>query len=344
LPWWLPDSWRSTPLAEFDRLLFFELKADAQGMIGERHGWPEQWDELRQAAAKAATPLDLALTLLDAGTFDSLFGNAAAQQTLLAHTLALAAGPGVHGIQLDVEVYSEIRPATLKNYRAFTTRLAAGLHQLTPPRSLSVFFSMGADVPLYDAITLAQVEHVVLQGYDSHWLEAPTAGPVAPLTGPEAVTWEKAAAQGLALGVPRERLLLSFPLYGYEWPVNRRAAGSTTSGKGVTATFATLPAALLPDVQISVQDRVRQYGAQHDPVSGSSYYQFKRRDGRWIEGWFEDWWTLGRKADYLTKEQLGGIAFFPLGYDNGELVDYFLKRRGARTPVPSTIPQPKPSP
>jgi spore germination protein len=126
-------------------------------------------------------------------------------------------------------------------------------------------------------------------------------------------------------------LLLSFPLYGYEWQVKGRKLRSATIGQGIHTSFAPIPAGLLPDFQFNVQDQVRQYGATHDPVSGSSYYQFKRKNGQFVEGWFEDWWTLGRKSDYLADEQLGGIAFFMLGYDNGQLVDYFLRRRGPKS-------------
>lgn len=31
--WWLPESWRSAPLRELDRLLFFVLKISATGAV-----------------------------------------------------------------------------------------------------------------------------------------------------------------------------------------------------------------------------------------------------------------------------------------------------------------------
>ena len=62
-------------------------------------------------------------------------------------------------------------------------------------------------------------------------------------------------------------------------------------------------------------------------MSGSSYYQFKRKNGEFVEGWFEDERAIRRKSDYLEDEKLGGMAFFPLGYDGGQLVELFLRRR-----------------
>jgi spore germination protein len=330
LSWWLPQSWRSIPLGQLDRLLFFELKVAPSGAIAERHGWPEQWADLRLAVHQNNIPLDLTLTLYEQAAFNTLFSSKEATQRLLLEASSLAGQPGVAGVQLDFEVYSLAQPQAIERYREFVQELSARLRQQVPPRSVSVFLPIGGTSALYDAVTLTQVNHVVLQGYDSHWLESKTAGPVAPLTGSEVVTWEKALAIGLALGVPTERLLLSFPLYGYEWPVKTRKLRSGTLGKGRITSFAPIPIDSPPDVPFNVQNRVQQYGSTHDPLSGSSYYQFRGKEGQFIEGWFEDWWSLGRKIDFLVDRKLGGIAFFSLGYDDNQLVNYFLRRRGLR--------------
>lgn len=331
LGWWLPQSWRSVPLGQLDRLLFFELKIAPNGAIAERHGWPEQWGDLQLAVQQNNTPLDLTLTLFEQATFNTLFASTEATQRLLMEASSLAGQSGVAGLQLDFEIYSLAQPQAIERYREFVRKLSARLRQQVPPRNLSVFFPIGGESVLYDAATLAQVDHVVLQGYDAHWHDSKTAGPVAPLSGNEAVTWEKALAIGLALGVPKERLLLSFPLYGYEWQVKTRKLRSATLGKGSITSFAPIPVNSPPDLPFNVQDRVRQYGASYDPLSGSSYYQFRGKGGQFVEGWFEDWWTLGRKIDFLADRQLGGIAFFLLGYDGNQLVDHFLQRRGRKS-------------
>ena len=329
--WWLPQSWRSMPLGQLDRLLFFELKVAPNGAISERHGWPEEWTDLQLAVQQTNTPLDLTLTLFEEATFNTLFSSNEATQRLLVEALSLADQTGVAGLQLDFEIYTLAQPKAIERYREFVRDLSARLRQQVPPRGLSVFLPIGGMSPLYDAVTLAQVDHVVLQAYDAHWLDSKTAGPIAPLTGSEAVTWEKAYAIGISLGVPKERLLLSFPLYGYEWQVNAPKLRGDAVGKGRITSFAPIPLNSPPDVPFNVQDRVRQYGASHDPVSGSSYYQFIGNEGQFVEGWFEDWWSLGRKIDFLIDRQVGGIAFFLMGYDDNQLVDYFLRRRGGRS-------------
>ena len=214
LGWWLPDAWRTAPLGKIDRLLFFSLKVGANGAITERNGWPQKWGELRTALARHGPPLDLTLTLFDAADFEKLFSSKQAQARLLDEATALAGHEAVAGLQLDVEIYSLVSPQLLESYAAFVRALSQRLRQQNPPRNLSVFYPLGGESALYDARTLRQVDHVVMQGYDAHWRSSKTAGPVAPLRGAERVTWENALKQGLLLGVPRERLLISFPLYG----------------------------------------------------------------------------------------------------------------------------------
>lgn len=327
LGWWLPESWRSVPLEKFDRLQFFELQVAADGSVEPRHGWPDEWPELRQAIRESGTPLDLTLTLLDSPTFEKLFASDASAQYLLEQCMSLVAHEDVAGLQLDFEVYTVVEMTTLARYQKFVRTLAQQLHQQQPVKNLSIFFPLGGKSVLYDAVTLTDVDQVVLQGYDAHWTGSKTAGPVAPLSGKDALTWEKAVAEALKLGVPKSRLILGFPLFGYEWRVLRHAPRSSTLGKGASTTFAPVEHLLLPDIPVNVRDRVKQYGASHDAVSGSSSYRFKLSNGRYVEGWFEDWWALERKTDYLIDQQLGGIAFFLLGYDQGELTDHFFRQR-----------------
>ncbi len=327
--WWLPQSWRSAPLAQIDRLLFFELKVSPQGLINERNGWPEKWGELREALSKSATPLDLVLTVLNEQDFQSVFSSQAATHQLLEQAAGLASDPSVAGLHLDFEVFSAAPIAVQARFRQFVVDLSKTLHAQKPAKKLSVFLPIGGEIQMYDGRSIAVVDHVVAQGYDAHWSSGPKAGPVAPLDGESSVTWKKAVAQALALGVKRDQLILSYPLFGYEWPTQDKDPRSLTRGLGITTTLAPVDARILPAIQINVQDRIKLFGATHDALSGSSYYQFQK-NGRWTTGWYEGQWALGKKMAYLHEQRLGGMAFFLMGYDEGKVMESFLRRRGAQ--------------
>ena len=319
---WVPQGWRETPLNAFERLLFFDAQVAPNGRIENTNGWPMRWSALIAAAQVAGTPLDVTVTLLDAKTFRRIFGNDAAMQLLHDDIVQLAQLDASAGIQLDVEVYEDIDDALWNRYQRWVQTLHTALTQLEPARQLSVFFPVGGKRLLYGADTLAAVERVVMQGYDAHWPEGATAGPVAPIDGPYAMTWKNGLKILDRLGVPREKALFSFPLYGYEWRVSPPRTPSKTVGKGTSTSFAPLAAPARAAFPVSVQERVDSAGASIDAQSGSAHYRLHdKASGHWIEGWFEDWWSLYLKTDFLQRERVGGIAFFALGYDAGLLVN-----------------------
>lgn len=336
--YWLPDGWRSVPIEQLDRVLFFELKINGKGEIVQRHGWPEQWADLRSELKTHHVPLDLTLTLFDAASFDKLFSSNQATAHLLAAAVDLAGHKDVAGLHLDVEMYNRLRPATLSRFRQFVRDLTAQLQQQSPPRALSVFFPVGGASVLYDAATLQRINTVVVQGYDSHSSDSQFAGPVAPLGGNDEVTWIKAVAQVAALGVPKDRMVLTFPLFGYEWCVSTKAARGKAIGPGVPTSFAPLPAASELEITRHVQTSAKQGATRQDRQSGSAYYHYTDRRGHLIEGWFENRSALDVKSDYLQRQKLGGIAFFVLGYDAGELVNFYLQRRDDVTDQPALLP------
>ncbi|MGQ0709786.1 MAG: glycosyl hydrolase family 18 protein [Rhodoferax sp.] len=337
MAWWLPDGWRQVDVGAMERLLFFDARVAADGRIDDTHGWPGQWSALIAAAQVAGTPIDVTVTVLDSKTFRSVFGRDESMQRLLTDILALASGEATHGIQLDVEVYDDIDDILWERYQRWVQALAQSLRMLQPARQISVFFPLGGKRPLYAPATAALLDHVVMQGYDAHWKESPQAGPVAPLDGPYAVTWKSGLRLADRLGIGRGKTLMGFPLYGYEWRVSPACCGaSKVLGKGISTTFASLAPALQDQFPVSVEQRVASAGATLEPRSASSYYRFRDAGGQWREGWFEDWWSLQQKAQFLQREGLRGVAFFLLGYDAGHLVNSFHQLHGAARPAPSS--------
>jgi hypothetical protein len=324
--WWVPQAETLLALPDVDRLKFIEFRLSADGRIADRHGWPEQWTALREGAAKLGIPLDVAVTLLSPADFDALFGSSERVQRLEKEVLSLVQDKLVAGIHLDVEIFTPVSAKAAQRYRAFVVSLSRQLKQQSPVKSLSVFLNHAADVYLYDAASLLGVDHVILQGYDAHWLGADVAGPLSPLLGPDTITWEKMWATAQKLGLPPQRVLMGFPTYGYEWTVKPCGPRGKRIAPGETTVFGRVWLPQAPNLRNSVMGRVLAHGVQYDEVTGSAYYTVGAADGSCVVGWFEDWWTLHRKMDWLIAQKLAGIAFFPLGYDNGTLVNTAARR------------------
>jgi spore germination protein len=329
LAWWMPDSWRSRQFSRLDRVLFFDLSVDEDGAIADDRGWPHRWGDLRQAVTASKIPLELTLSLLDEERFRRLFSSAAATARLQHTALALTRDPAVAGIHLDFEVYGPMPAQAVARFRRFVIELSQALRENSPAKSLTVFLPIGVQNQIYDRPSLRATSQVVAQGYDAHWLGSPSAGPIAPLAGTSAVTWEKAMRQAQALGVRRDRMLMSYPLFGYEWPTEGPDPKALTRGDGIRTTLADVAEEYLPAIRVNVAQRLRNIAPQRDDLSGSMYYQFENGSG-WHTGWFEGLWSLQRKADFAASHGLAGAAFFVLGYDGGSLVDTFLARRAER--------------
>jgi spore germination protein YaaH len=125
------------------------------------------------------------------------------------------------------------------------------------------------------------------------------------------LNWETVLARFDAFGVPRRKLVMGVPLYGYEWPVESGEAGAAVRGEGRTVPYSA-PADVLPAEPRAV-DRIREHGVRRDAESRVPWYAFESPEG-WVQGWFDDPESLRVKYRFAMDEGLGGIAFFPLAY------------------------------
>lgn len=329
-PLWMKDSWKKLDFSLWDRLLWFETPVDAQGRLDLSSSLGREWQALAGAAGAAQVGTDLAVTLLDPERFRRIFSDQSRINNLLQQLGAAARVKGVKGIHLDFEVYAAIDDGMVDGFRHFMAMLHQSLHQLRHRPTLSVFYAAGGERDIFDAGTLAFADYVVVQGYDAHWAESRTAGPVAPLKGAHPMAWQKSLQHVLALDVPRSRILFSIPYFGYEWPVESAEPGARTTGRGQTTTYAPVDERLLPLIRIAVADRIARHPVGRDPESGSPYYVYLGPDGKWVQGWFEDEISLSEKFDFVIREQLCGVAAFPLGYDGGRFNGAIARKFGNR--------------
>lgn len=316
--YWTDDAWAGYPMDALDELLFFELEVGGDGAVLDSHGWPGRWREMMDAALDAGVQVVPTVSMHDPVAFEALFADAESTETLVATLMGLlAASPELSGLHLDVEVFQRVSPDARDGYTAFVARLARRMRALHPTLSLSVFV-LAFDVDdVYNERALGQIaDFVVVQGYDYHSMGSANAGPVGPVTGWDGLNWEAVLRRFDDFGVPRDKMVMSVPLYGYEWPVESEEPGARAVGTGIIVPYAA-PADVLPDLPRAV-DRVQAHGARRDPVSGSPFYVFRSDDG-WVQGWYEDAESLRRKYRFVRENGLGGIALFPLAYGTTEL-------------------------
>lgn len=326
--WWLPEGWKTVPLEHLQRVVFFQIEIEADGRLDKRHGWPQDWSDLIAQTRAKGVPLDLGLSLLDLDTFNQLFGNEAAAQHLLTQATALLDHPAVSGLHIDVEVHVNdgATPAAIKRFRYWLAELSQRMKQGPRERMLSVFLPAGDYALIYDTASLALVDRVVLQGYDVHYKGGPNAGPLSPLRGNYYTNWEKLVAMSDELKVPRHKVIMSFPLYGYEWEVPDCTRFGAHRGESRYTALRPVDPDKLPDFKVDVQTRVAAHGSRMDLESGSMSYQLTNPQGGCTVGWYEGEDSLVLKSAWARLQGLQGLAFFALGYDHGLTVRRLMPR------------------
>lgn len=316
--YWTGDAWTGYPMDALDELLFFELEIGADGRITDAHGWPDRWRPMVEAALDAGVQVVPTVSMHDAEAFETVFADASRVSVAVDEILGLLErSPGLSGIQLDVEVFRSVGQDARDGYTAFVAGLAERMRADHPRLSLSVFVLAFDDDDVYNERALGRIaDFVVVQGYDYHSMGSANAGPVGPVRGWGRLSWENVLARFDAFGVPRRKIVMSVPLYGYEWPVASEEPGAETLRTGVTVPY-TAAEDVLAD-RPRARDQGERHGVRRDPVSGSPYYVYRNGDG-WVQGWFEDAESLRLKYDFVREEGLGGLALFPLAYGDQEI-------------------------
>jgi spore germination protein YaaH len=305
--------WKAMPLARLDRLALFDVTLGQEGGAVDR--------EWATRAPRTDLPLDVTLTLFEPAHFDALFADPVRRERLLAETLRLLGQGFLSGVHLDIEGYAQARPAALAGFRQWLEHLDVQRRKLG--KGLSAFFPASDSFNPYDREAAQRVDYWVAQVYDAHWAESKVTGALVTRSAENPAAVPRALARLAALGVPQRAILLSVPLYGWEWPSDSEHPGAPTRGRARLLTFAETPQDLMPNDRLAASVRARQHGLRRDDEE-TPYYAY--RDGAaWKQGWFEDLRSLSRKLAPERAQGYAGLAFFPLGYDGGEIVEAMLR-------------------
>ena len=318
--WWMRDLWQSYDLELLDKIMFFELRAAADGSISEKNGWPGDAASLSAAARKGGVGLVPTVAILDPAVFRGIFGSTANTNRLIENVMDVVKNADADGVHLNVEIFEPVAPALQNGLTNFVRRLRSRLRDYRSETELTIFTPGFDYANAYDEAALAEeVDYLIVQGYDMHWVNGPTSGPLAPVKGWEGANWEAIVDRYEAEGVPASKIVITVPFYGYEWPTVSEAPGAATRGDAQTITYAPVDSSYLPLIQISAVDRIRMHGMQRDPATSTPYYVYRGAEG-WYQGWYEDEESLLVKYTFVERRGLAGIAIFLLGYDGGKLM------------------------
>ncbi|MEK7476984.1 MAG: glycosyl hydrolase family 18 protein [Candidatus Coatesbacteria bacterium] len=205
--------------------------------------------------------------------------------------VTLVTAHGYDGIEIDYEL---MKGGDRAAFTAFMTELSAALHARGKllagafhPKVAEPGDDWGPSAQDWEALGKL-VDSFRIMTYDHHY----SGGPAGPLA---ALPWFKEVLAFAVARVPKEKILMGIPTYGYDW------TGSRT-GKATDVVPRTAP------------ELAKKKGAriQRDPDSGEPHFSYlENTDEHFV--WYEDAACLPAKLAAVRAAGVAGIAVWRLG-------------------------------
>lgn len=334
LPYWNINDVVLQP--ETTHLAYFSLTVTADGRIQTREetyaepGYnrlqSETFLDQAELVKQRGGQVELVLTQFNNDDIVTLLSSPTAHQRLLSEIDALILAYPITGINIDVEYSGEVTSTLRQNLVKMVATINDHLEKRYDHINVSIdMYASAADSNSFWDVGALQnyVDYIVVMAYDFHRRSSPQAGPVAPLFGGKKL-WDSDInqhLQTLVKKVPRHKLLLGVPFYGYEWQTtSRNSQAHTFPDTGSTASFKRVQELLARKDELKVQE--------HWNEEALSPYLSYEEDGEIFVIYYENSRSLSYKLDYVNQLDLGGIAIWALGYegDSRELWDVINRK------------------
>ena len=258
-------------------------------------------DEMLLSAARrlGAAPLMHLSSLTESDTFSSqraveVLTDQARQQALIDQVLETIDTKGYQGLDVDFEY---IPAQQREDYAAFIQ----SLHRRLAPRGLPVVVALAPKTNarqrglLYEAhdyqLLGAAADFVLLMAYEWGYTYGPPMA-VAPLPNVRQVLDYAVTA------IPREKIYLGIPYYGYDWPLPFRSG--ETRARSISNQTA---------VDLAIREKAE---IQYDQHAQAPWFYYTAEDGTVHEVWFEDARSLAAKLDLIREYGLHGAGYWSL--------------------------------
>lgn len=257
----------------------------------------------------AAQNNDVIESFLDEETF---------QNNLVTDVASEIENNNLDGINLDIEYVGLPDDKYRSKFVTFVKKFTSALRKTKPDifLSIDVYPTAIRKPKLFDIARLAPYfNRMIVMSYDYYTPTAKTAGPTSPIFGYKEKNYyydAKTAFAAFSEIVPKEKLVMGIPLYGYEWPVEK---GSKPLSRNLAEPYDGVGVGI---VSIKRAQKEKQFNdpekCSFDKPSQQPWCFWTEADGEERQAWFENEKSVLAKIKFASDLNLAGTAFWALGY------------------------------
>jgi spore germination protein YaaH len=322
-PYWQGTYYTTMNYSSLSCIAYFSYEVNpSTGSYNTVHFW-KTTNLIPQAHANGVKVV-LCATLFGSSNLTTFLSNATARQTCIDSLVSLVQLRGADGVNIDFEGLPSSQKA---NFTAFMNSLSNTFHTKIPGSIVSVALPSVDWSNAFDVAAMTTTDEFYIMGYDYYYSSSTTAGPTGLLY--YGSLWyaqcaSKSINDYLIKGIPKSKLFLAVPYYGYEWGTVSNAFNASTTGTGTSRTYST------------AKNNAVIYGYNYETQSQSAYYMYN--SGGWKQCWYDDSTSLSKKYDVVLQRDIGGIGIWALGYQgsNTELDNAILQKFSTCGQIPCT--------
>jgi len=239
----------------------------------------------------------LTVSCFDQHALDQLTSDPAAPGRLGTELVQLVSAKNLDGVNFDFEGNG---PRDRQGLDNLVAAVAGQLHGADPhwQVTMSTYASSAGDpTGFFDIAGLApSVDGFFVMAYDMN--DPSTPSPTAPLSGTGNVDAVDLAEYSRV--VPRSKIILGVPYYGYDWPTTGPDAGDPATGPPSPVSYAQIAAQGLPS-----------YWDSESQTPWTAY----QSGTQWHQVYYDDPTSLALKARLAAADGIAGVGVWALGMD-----------------------------
>lgn len=332
-PYWTLDLSPGFAVGRLSTVAYFGVDVNGDGsLMRSGNGWvgyqSQQLADLVSRSHAAGDRVTLTAKTFDPDALHRLSNDSGASAVLVQELSDAIRAKNMDGANLDFEGTGDADRAA---FAAFVRRVGDGLHAQNPHWQVTVdtYASSAGDATGWFDVAAMQpsVDAFFVMAYDMY--EPGIATPNAPLTGYHAN--DQGAVASYVAVVPRQKVLLGVPFYGYDWVTPDNQPNRPSSSPPTPVSYSQVAA------------RAHQvYWDSNGNVPWIAYQQ----DGKWHEVYYDDPTSVALKARLASDNHILGVGIWALGMDGNDpaLLAALVGNQRLVKPGPDGPGGPSPSP